>query len=117
MWLECSYKTSLFDEDRITRLLGHLEILLRGAVADPGARLSELPLLTDGELLQELVDWNDSARPYPVGCVHELIEAQAQRTPDAVAAEFGRSQLSYAELDARANEIAWRLREHGVGPE
>jgi amino acid adenylation domain-containing protein len=117
LWFECSYKTSLFDEGRITRLLAHLELLLRGAVADPAARLSELPLLTEGELRQELIDWNDSARPYPVGCVHELIEAQARRTPDAVAAEFGPSQLSYAELDARANEIAWRLREQGVGPE
>lgn len=117
LWFECSYKTSLFDRDRITRLLAHLEILLRGAIANPQARLSQLPLLTEGELRQELVDWNDSARPYPVSCVHELIEAQARRTPAAIAAEFGPSKLSYAELDERANEVAWRLREHGVGPE
>ncbi|HEX9624112.1 MAG TPA: amino acid adenylation domain-containing protein, partial [Streptosporangiaceae bacterium] len=117
LWFECSYKTSLFDEGRITRLLGHLEVLLRGAAANPEARLSELPLLTEAELRRELVDWNDTARPYPTGCVHELFEAQALRTPDAVAAEFGAEQLSYAELDARANKIAWRLRELGVGPE
>src|SRR5262249_45416565 len=53
LWFECSYKTSLFDEDRIARLLGHLEVLLRGAVANPQKRLSELPLLTEAELRRE----------------------------------------------------------------
>src|SRR6185437_255639 len=54
LWFECSYKTSLFDEGRITRLLGHLEVLLRGAAANPDARLSELPLLTEAELRAEI---------------------------------------------------------------
>jgi amino acid adenylation domain-containing protein len=86
-------------------------------VADPGARLSELPLLTEAELRAELRDWNDTAGPVPSGCVHERFEAQAARTPDAIAAEFEGQQVSYAELNRQANQIARRLRELGVGPE
>ena len=117
LWLECSYKTSLFDEGRITRLLAHLEILLHGAVADPAALLSELPLLTEAELHQELIDWNDTAAPIPPDCVHEAFEAQAARTPDAIAAEFEGECVSYAELNRQANQVARRLRDLGVGPE
>jgi amino acid adenylation domain-containing protein len=117
LWLECSYKTSLFDEGRITRLLGHLEVLLRGAVADPGARLSELPLLTEAELRAELREWNDTAGPVPLVCVHEGFEAQAARTPDAVAAEYEGERVCYAELNRQANQVARRLRALGVGPE
>ncbi len=121
LWLECSYKTALFDSGTIERLLLHLEVLLRGAAANPGARLSELPMLTPAELDAELVTWNDSARPYPQECVHEAFERQARRTPDAIAAEYvgsrGVEQLSYARLDELANRVAGRLRELGVGPE
>jgi amino acid adenylation domain-containing protein len=117
LWFECSYKTSLFDEDRITRLLGHLEILLRGAVADPAARLSELPLLTAAELRAEFEDWNDTAGPVPSICVQEGFEAQAARTPDAIAAELEDERVSYAELNRQANQVARRLRGLGVGPE
>ncbi len=120
LWLECSYKTALFDSGTIERLLLHLEVLLRGAAADPGARLSELPVLTPAELDAELVTWNDSAREYPRECVHEAFERQARRTPDAIAAEYGvppGQQLSYARLDELADRVAARLRELGVGPE
>jgi amino acid adenylation domain-containing protein len=117
LWIECSFKTALFDAATVQRLLGHLETLLRGAVADPGARLSALPLLTEAEVRAELMDWNDTAGPVPPGCVHERFEEQVSRTPGAVAAEYEGEQLSYAELNRLANQIAWRLRSLRVGPE
>ena len=117
LWFECSYKNGLFDAATIDRLLGHYEVLLRGAIADPGARLSELPVLTDRELRQELTEWNDTAAPFPPLRVSDLFEAQAARTPDAVAAEFEGESWSYAELNGWANRIARRLRPAGVAPE
>jgi amino acid adenylation domain-containing protein len=117
LWLECSYKTGLFDAETIERLLDHLEVLLRGVVADPGARLSELPVLSAAEREQELVSWNDTAAEVPPWCVHQGFEAQVAAAPEAVAAEFGDERVSYAELNAQANRIARRLRELGVGPE
>ncbi len=117
LWLECCYKTALFDAGTVERLLGHLEVLLRGVVSDPSARLSELPLLTGGELRAEVHGWNDTAAPVPPVCVHEGFEAQAARTPDAVAAEFEGERVSFAELNGQANQVARRLRGLGVGPE
>jgi amino acid adenylation domain-containing protein len=122
LWTECCYKTALFDAGTIERLLGHWEMLLRGVVADPSARLSQLPLLTPAELRAELAEWNDTASPVPQACAHELFQAQAARTPDAVAAQWGAAgqdggRVSYAELNRQANQIARRLRELGVGPE
>jgi amino acid adenylation domain-containing protein len=117
LWFECSYKTALFDAATVRRLLGHLEVLLRGVAAGPAARLSELPLLTDAELHQELAEWNDTAAVVPPGCVHQLFEAAAAAAPGAVAAEYGDESVSYAELDRQADRIALRLRELGVGPE
>ncbi len=117
LWLECCYKTALFDAGTIERLLGHLEVLLRGVVSDPGARLSELPLLTDAELRAELRDWNDTAAPIPPVCVHEGFEAQVARTPGGVAAECEGERVTFGELNRQANQVARRLRELGVGPE
>jgi amino acid adenylation domain-containing protein len=117
LWLECIYKTGLFDAATVERLLGHLEVLLRGAVADPAARLSALPVLTEAELYAELIEWNDTAAEVPPGCVHEAIAAQAARRPAAVAAEFEGQRWTYAELLERAEPIAARLRAAGVGPE
>jgi len=117
LWFECSYKTALFDAATIRRLLGHFEVLLRGAAADPSARLSQLPVLTEAELRRELVEWNDTAAPFPLVCVHQGFQAQVSRTPGAVAAEFEGDQLSYAQLNRQANQIARRLRGLGVGPE
>jgi amino acid adenylation domain-containing protein len=116
LWVECSYKTALFDHGTIGRLLEHLGVLLAGAVADPGTRLSELPVLTAAELRQELTDWNDSAREYAGGCLHERFTDQARRTPDAIAAEYEDEEVSYAELDRRADRVAAFLRDHGTGP-
>ena len=88
LWLEFSYKTGLFDEATIRRLLGNLEVVLGGVVARPGARLSELPVLTGAELRAELAEWNDTAAVFPVWCVQEAFEAVVARCPGAVAAQF-----------------------------
>jgi amino acid adenylation domain-containing protein len=117
LWLECSYKTALFDATTIERLLGHLEVLLRGILADPAARLSALPVLTESELRRELDEWNDAAGGVPASCAHAIFEEQAARTPEAVAAELGQERISYAGLNRQANQIARRLRGAGVGPE
>jgi amino acid adenylation domain-containing protein len=115
--LGSAYKSALFDAGSIERLLGGWEVLLRGVVADPSARLSRLPVLTEAELEAELRGWNDTAGVVPPGCVQERFEAQAAVTPAAPAARFGDQQWSYAQLNAAANQIARRLRAAGAGPE
>jgi amino acid adenylation domain-containing protein len=117
LWFECSYKTALFDPATVSRLLAHLEVLLAGAVADPQARLSELPVLTEEELYAELVGWNDTAAAVTPACVHELFEARVATAPEAVAARFETDALTYGELNAAANQIARWLRAAGAGPE
>jgi amino acid adenylation domain-containing protein len=117
LWVECSYKTALFDPATVERLLGNYEVLLRGAAADPATPVSRLPLLTEAELHDELTRWNDTAAPPPTHCLHEAFAAQAARTPGAVAAQFEDQTVSYAELDRQSSQIAHRLRGLGVGPE
>ena len=112
------YNSDLFDAITISRLAGHLRTLLEGVVADPDQRLSDLPLLTEAECRQLLVEWNDTGVEYPKEqCVHELFEAQVGRAPDAVAVVFGGERLTYQELNRRANQLAHYLRRLGVGPE
>ncbi|MCC5621781.1 non-ribosomal peptide synthetase [Nostoc sp. CHAB 5715] len=111
------YNTDLFEKSTITRIAGHLQTLLRGIVANPQERLSELPLLTQAEKAL-LVQWNDTSIEYPQQqCIHQLYEAQVERTPDAVAVVFEDEQLTYCELNVRANQLAHYLRSLGVGPE
>ena len=112
------YNTDLFDAATITRMLKHFQVLLEGVVANPDQRLSELPLLTEAERHQLLIEWNDTAVEYPRDiCLHELFEAQVTRTPEAVAVVFEEEQLTYRELNRRANQLARYLRKLGVGPE
>ncbi|HEY0557957.1 MAG TPA: amino acid adenylation domain-containing protein, partial [Thermoanaerobaculia bacterium] len=112
------YATDLFDPETADRLARHFEALLRGIAAEPGRRLSEIPLLSAAERRQLLADWNDTGRDWPAGTlVHELFEAQAARTPDAVAVADGTETLTYAGLDERANRLAHHLRSLGAGPE
>jgi amino acid adenylation domain-containing protein len=122
LWIECSYKTALYDAATARRVLAQFEVLLRGVVADPAARLSQLPLLTDAELRAELAWWNDTATPVPQRCVHELFEAQVTAAPGAAAAELAGEQsrggqISYGELNRQANQVARFLRGLGAGPE
>ena len=113
-----NYDTDLFDAATIRRMAGHYQRLLEGIVADPGQPISQLPLLTEDERHQMLVEWNDTARGYPADrCVHQLFEEQVGRTPEAVAVVFENQQLTYRELNARSNQLAHYLRDLGVGPE
>ncbi len=109
------YNTDLFDASTMTRLLEHLQLLLEGIVADPDERIAYLPLLTETERYQLLVEWN-GAREFPKDeCIHNLFEAQTERTPDAVAVVFEDQHLSYTELNAQANQLARYLKRNGVG--
>ncbi len=112
------YDADLFDEATIRRMAGHLETLLAGVVANPEQPIDSLPLLTAAEQQQLLVDWNRTEMPTPTGrCAHELFEARALQRPNAPAVLFEDQQLSYAELNARANQLAHFLLKQGVGPE
>jgi amino acid adenylation domain-containing protein len=112
------YNTDLFGHDTISRMLGHFETLLQSIAANPEERLSDLPLLTEIERRQLLMQWNDTKTEYPRDkCLHELFEAQVERTPDATALVFEDQQLTYRDLNRRANQVAHYLRKHGVAPE
>ncbi|HSU82842.1 MAG TPA: amino acid adenylation domain-containing protein, partial [Thermoanaerobaculia bacterium] len=118
MILEAGYSTERFDPATPRRWMAQLETLLRGLVADPGRRISEVPLLSPAELWQVVGEWSSNALPLPLDrCLHELVEAQAARTPDAPAVIAEDGELTYAELDALAGRLARRLRRLGVGPE
>ena len=109
------YNTDLFHGTTISRMLGHFQTLLEGIVAEPEQRLSDLPLLTQPERHQLLVEWNDTQVAYPKDvCIHQLFEAQVDRTPEAVAVVFEDQQLTYGELNCRANQVAHHLRSLGV---
>jgi amino acid adenylation domain-containing protein len=113
-----NYDADLFDAATAARLIKHFENLLRAIVAAPDQSLAALPLLAEDERRQQLVEWNDTQRDYaPDACLHELFEAQAERTPDATALVYENKRLTYAELNARANRLAHHLMSLGVGPE
>jgi amino acid adenylation domain-containing protein len=111
------YAADLFDPQTIQRMMKHLEALLDSVVTDPEQRLSEISFLTEAERRQ-LIEWNSTRTQYPedVGA-HELFEAQADRTPDAVAVVFEEKHLTYRDLNAQTNKLARYLRAIGVGPE
>jgi amino acid adenylation domain-containing protein len=116
--LACSftYKTALFTAETMTRMAGHLETLLRSALADPQTPVSRLPMLDDAERAL-LAGWNDTAADFPdTATLHGLVAEQVRRTPDATAVTFAGARLTYAELDARANKVAHRLIAEGVTP-
>ena len=107
-----------FSSATITRMLGHFQTLLQGMVTNPDVQLQDLPLLTQPEQHQLLVEWNNTAAEYPQHkCIHQLFEEQVERTPDAVAVVFEDKQLTYGELNRQANQIAHHLQKLGVGPE
>jgi amino acid adenylation domain-containing protein len=110
------FDRDLFDPATVARLADHLERLLAGAVADPEARLADLPLLSEAER-QQLAEWNATAADFPERTLPALLAEQAARTPEAIALVFADESLSYAELAARAGRLAGELRRLGVGPE
>ena len=112
------YNTDLFDASTIERLGEHFRTLLESIVADPFARLSELPVLSAAERRQLLYEWNDTREEFAgPACVHEWFEQQAARTPDHVAVSSAQEAWSYRELNERANRLAHYLRARGVGPD
>ncbi len=114
--LDCDFKTELFSKATIRRWLGHFETLLEGLAGDPDARVDELPLLTKVERAHALAAWNDTSVVWPAPhTIHELIEKQAEATPDAPALVAGTGTLSYRELLARAGRLASHLAARGAG--
>jgi len=112
------YSTDLFDRDRIERMAGHYRTLLDGIVTDPAQSIATLPILTEAERHQILIEWNDTAVDYPKDkCIHHLFEEQVERTPEAIAVEFEDQQVTYRELNCRANQLAHYLISLGIGPE
>jgi amino acid adenylation domain-containing protein len=112
------YNTDLFDDTTMARMLGHFQTVLEGIVACPTQRLWEVPLLTEVERQQLLVAWNATQTAYSKDvCLHQLVEVQVERSPHAVAVAYEDVQLTYRELNARANQLAHYLRRLGVGPE
>ncbi len=113
-----NYNTDLFDRWTIERMNGHFGTVLSGIVANPEERISQLPILTAVEQQQLLVEWSGTEVDYPQDkCIHHLFEAQVGRTPDAVAVVFEHQQLTYAELNVRANQLAHYLQSLGVEPD
>ncbi|MEM7581386.1 MAG: amino acid adenylation domain-containing protein, partial [Cyanobacteria bacterium P01_A01_bin.80] len=111
------YNTSLFNPDTITRAAGHFVKLLEGIVANPQQTVAELPLLTQVEYEQLLTQWNDTATEYPQDkCIHQLFSQQVEKTPLAVAVVFEDQQLTYQQLNQKANQLAHHLKTLGVEP-
>ncbi|WP_442937364.1 non-ribosomal peptide synthase/polyketide synthase [Nostoc sp.] len=109
------YNTDLFDSSTIERMALHFVTLLEGIVANPEQRISQLPMLTASEQQQLLIEWNNTQVDYPQDkCIHQLFEEQVERTPDAVAVVFEDEQLTYHELNCRANQLAHYLQSLGV---
>lgn len=112
------YNTELFEPATIQRMLGHLERLLEMILADPEIRLSDLSLLTENEWQHLVVEYNATKREFPYDrCFHNLFELQAQQSPNALALCCGSEELSYAQLNAKANQLAHHLISAGIGPE
>jgi amino acid adenylation domain-containing protein len=112
------YNSELFRPETISRMLGHFRNLLEAIAADPALCVTELPLLTDSEQHQLLNQWNGDRVEFPESsCIHTLFEAQAERTPEAIAVEFQGESLTYHQLNQRANQLAHALRSRGVGPD
>ena len=121
------YNEALFEEATIKRLAGHFQNLLFAVVENPNQSICKLNLLSAQERLQILFEWNDTATKYPLEkCVHELFEQQVSLTPDAVAVEYLEvneqheisviQSFTYQQLNRKANQVAYYLRDVGVGP-
>jgi len=112
------YRTDLFEAATLERWAGHYGTLLSSLAQDPERPIGTLPLLPQAERRQLLVAWNDTGADYPQDrCLHQLFEGQAARTPEAVAVVFEGEQLTYGELNRRANQLAHHLQSLGVGPD
>ena len=110
------YNTDLFDASSIRRLADHFEVILQAIVAEPQQRIEDLPLMTSLEREQVVLKWNRTEENYRQDqCLDQLFEEQVARAPEAVALQYAGEYLSYAELNARSNQLAHYLRSLGVG--
>ena len=108
--------TDLFEPATVRRMAGHFRTLLEGIAIDPDQPIGLLPMLTEAEEYQILVEWNDTRMAYPADtCLHHLLEERAEQSPGAVAVVFGDQQLTYRQLNSRANQLAHHLCHLGVG--
>ncbi|MBD2365339.1 amino acid adenylation domain-containing protein [Anabaena minutissima FACHB-250] len=115
--LKLKYDQNNFDDAKIGRMLGHLQTLLSSMATNPWQCLGELPLLTTDERHQMLMEWNHTQTDFAEQlCIHQLFEAQVEQTPEAIAVVCGQEQLTYKELNWRANQLAHHLKQLGVKP-
>jgi amino acid adenylation domain-containing protein len=113
-----NYNTDLFDADTISRMLTHFQMLLESVCANPDQPIATLPLLSEAEQTKLLTEWNHTAvSPHPFQSIPHRIEAQAAKTPDAIALVLDDAQLTYAEFNQRTNQLAHHLQQCGVGPD
>ncbi len=116
--LKFFYDCSVFEPQTIERMLDHYAVLLEEIVKNPEREIRELSMLSAAERQRLVVEWNDTESPFPrEHCIHELFEAQVERTPKQIAVVSEQESLSYEELNARANQLAHYLRLMGVGPD
>jgi amino acid adenylation domain-containing protein len=112
------YNSDLFDAETIKRMIRHFQNLLEAIASNPEQNVYNLPLLTKLEFQQILIDWNDTAVNYPEDiCLNELVEAQVERTPDAIAVTYEDQKLTYQELNQKANQLARHLQKLGIKPD
>ncbi len=112
------YSTDLFNRDTVERMARHFQTLLEGIAVDPDQPIATLPVTTEPERQQILFEWNDTTADYPKDkCIHELFEEQVERTPEAIALEFEGIEITYRDLNQRANQLAHYLVSLGIGAE
>ena len=117
LFFNWEYNSDLFREETIARLANSFSVLMNETVVSPEASINELPLLTSEEKVQELSAWNDTEQDFPQQCIHELIEEQVRKTPDAIAVVFSGNSMTYQELNEYANRLAHHLQSIGVTPD
>lgn len=115
--LQLEYDTDLFAEETARQMLEHFRAILEAITENAELRLASIPLLTMRERQQMLVEWNSCDAEVPPVCLHKLIEAHAETTPDATAVVWQNERLSYADLNEQANQLARFLQKQGVKPE
>ncbi len=117
-WLKILYDNKRFEKDTIERLLAHLLTILQSVVTDPTQPIKNVTILTEQEKKQLLDEWNQTDLDYPEDlCVHQLFETRVEKTPHHIAVTFDGIELTYQELNRRANQLAHYLRRQGVGPD
>ncbi len=118
LFLECDYNIDVLEDSTIARWLGHFQTLLAGIVTQPQQAVSQLPLLTEAQRHQILVAWNNTRADYPRDqCFQHLFATQVEKTPEAIAVVFEDQQLTYAQLNQKANQLAHYLQTLGILPD